>query len=107
SEWCEDRRRGLEARYLLVLSELARRVSEAGDHQRALEYAHRILAVDSLHEDANGWVVELHGLLGDRAGGMRHYQRYAELLRDELGETPGSRVEAAYRALLRSNRALA
>jgi two-component SAPR family response regulator len=107
AEWCEQRRTLLEGRYLYTLAELVGLARGRGDPHLALDYAQRILAADPYHEDANAWVIELSGLLGDRNAGIRHYQRYAELLREELDEEPGTRVQAAYRVLLRGTRALA
>jgi DNA-binding SARP family transcriptional activator len=97
----------LESRYLLALAGLLQHAAKSGSYHQGLQYAQSILALDPYQEDAHRHTIELHGRLGDRAGGVRHFQRYAELMRDELGEEPGPHVEAAYRALLRGSRALA
>jgi DNA-binding SARP family transcriptional activator len=107
ADWCVERRRILEARYLLALAVLLQHAARSGNYHQGLQYAQSILALDPYQEDAHRYTIELHGRLGDRAGGMRHFQRYAELVRDELGDEPAPQVEAAYRALLRDSRALA
>ena len=99
SEWCQSRRHALEVSAMLALSTLATIEMASGQYPEALSRATRLLALDPLHDDAHRWTIQLLGLLGDRAGAVRHYRLYTELVQDKLGERPSAEVEQAYRAL--------
>jgi len=54
----------------------------------ALPVFQRVIARDDLREDAHRGVIRCRLELGDRAGALQHYRRFASHLRDELGAEP-------------------
>jgi DNA-binding SARP family transcriptional activator/tetratricopeptide (TPR) repeat protein len=87
-EWILPER---ERRRNLYLAALVRLVSDARrrrDFPLGLERAQRILALDPWREDVVRQVMALRSESGDRAGALAEFERFAQLLRSELGVDP-------------------
>ena len=84
------------------LERLAQLASEREARQQiaaALAYAQRIVEEDPLQEHAYRRLMRLHHLRGDRAAALAAYEACAEVLRRELGETPGAETRELVTAI--------
>ncbi len=88
SEWILAARERLEGARREVLSAEAKRLEAAGDYGAALVPAERLLARDSVSEDAHRRVMRLHYLAGDRPAAIRAFERCLAVLERELGVAP-------------------
>lgn len=88
-EWIEPHRERLKHSYSGALACLIALFEEARDYQAALGHAESLLSQDPYQETVHQSLMRLHGLIGDRAGALRAYERCETLLRRELGVEPG------------------
>ena len=100
SAWAVERRRTLEIRYLDLVSELALEALTRDQPQKAVEYLRRGLLVDPLRDDFNLRYLEALGRLGQVSEASQHYQRYTQLVREELGIDPPERIRELYARLI-------
>lgn len=89
ADWLRRSRAERQARRVHDLAQRAEAAQQAGDREAALAAARELLAREPLSEEAHRRVMRLHYLTGDRAAALRAFERCAQLLRDELGTTPG------------------
>jgi DNA-binding SARP family transcriptional activator len=101
SDWVIERRRGIELHYLEVLSAYGEEALTRGQPQRAVEHIRRGLAIDPYRDDLNAQYMEALGRLGRRSEVVTHYQRYTNLLENELGLDPPREVRDLYSRLIR------
>jgi DNA-binding SARP family transcriptional activator len=92
ADWCATRRRHLQTRYLRVLRDLIETVQAAGQHEAVIAYAERFLRTDPDDEAMNEALMRSQAELGNRPAAIRHYQRYAQHLHDELQAQPSRRL---------------
>lgn len=59
-----------------------------GEFQTAIEYAHRWLSLDALHEPAYRQLMQLYAWSGRRDAALRHYRDCVRILDKELGVSP-------------------
>ncbi len=102
AEWCYRRRRRLEALYLRLLQSLVERACRDGQHEQAIRYAELYLETDPDNEAVHEAVMRSYVQVGNRAAALRHFQRYAEQLRDELQAEPSARLRLLSEQLARS-----
>jgi len=100
SPWVLDRRRELEAKYLDLISALASEALVRDQPQRVLDQLRRGLAIDPLRDDFNLRYLEALARLGQVSEVSLHYQRYARLVRDELGIDPPDELRKLYARLI-------
>jgi predicted ATPase/DNA-binding SARP family transcriptional activator len=79
-----------------VLERLARGHGVEGNHEAALPYARRWLALDPLHEPAHQQLMELYAQTGQRSAALRQYTECVRILDDELGLAPAEETTALY-----------
>ncbi|MBA2425839.1 MAG: AAA family ATPase [Actinobacteria bacterium] len=79
-----------------VLEALMRAHRRRGELRRAIEYARRRLAADSLHEPAHRELMELYALDGQRTASLAQYRECVAVLDRELGVTPLPETAALY-----------
>jgi len=65
----------------------------------AVEYAHRLLALDSLREDAHRVLIEAFAEQGKTGVALRQFHRCADLLRRQLGVTPELKTMSLYNSV--------
>jgi DNA-binding SARP family transcriptional activator len=92
-----DRLRGLMHG---ALARLAAHAARSGDLAAAVEWAHRLLALDPLDETTHRLVMRLYADQGRHTAALRQYQACLEILRRELGVEPDEETRALYRRLL-------
>ncbi len=100
--WVDERRRDLDevlSRALLCLGDVALRSGLPAD---AVRYAEEAIALEPYRDSGYRRLMEAHAAAGDRAEGLRVYERCRRLLAEELGAYPSPETEAIYRELLQT-----
>lgn len=96
-DWLTFERERWDQVRLHGLEEIAQQLQEQGDYLAALETAMEAVALEPIRETAHRIVIEVHLAEGNRATALRHYQRYCDLLRRELGVAPFDRMDQLVR----------
>ena len=100
SDWVLERRRALEMRYLDLLAQHAQEAMMRDQPARALQTLRQALEIDPYRDDTNMHFLEALGRLGRRSEVVEHYQRYVQLLSNELGLDPPDAVREIYTRLI-------
>jgi DNA-binding SARP family transcriptional activator len=93
------RRRGVD-----VLVRAADALAQAGRTHEASAHAARALALDPVSERGLTASLRCLSLLGDRAGALELYDRFAGRLKDEVGTDPGEETRALMERIRRERR---
>lgn len=96
--WLEFERERLRTLQLSNLRNLCDVARSRSAYVEALQYAQLMLLVDPWREDAVRAIMEIRVLLGDRAGALNQYERFAQRLRDDLNTQPLEETTRAYQA---------
>lgn len=99
-EWLLPEQERLRQRYAGVLRRLVALHEEAGDLERVITAAQRLLRHDPLDEDVYRRLIRAHTAREDRAQAVRAYHACASVLEHELGIAPSPPTHAAYEAAL-------
>jgi DNA-binding SARP family transcriptional activator/TolB-like protein len=86
--WADRQRAGLRRKFRRAALELAGQAKEAGDQAQAVAYCQRLVEVDPLDDEAQHLLIECLYLRGDRLAALRHFEKYRELLAQELEVEP-------------------
>ncbi|MGH3367057.1 MAG: ATP-binding protein [Nocardioidaceae bacterium] len=97
--WARAEADGLSRELVAALTGLTTNLEQAAEHQRALEYAHRWLALDPLSEPAHRALIRLHAMTGDRAAALVQYRECVRTLSRELGVPPLKETTELYQAI--------
>jgi predicted ATPase/DNA-binding SARP family transcriptional activator len=98
-EWQFFQREQLRKLFARALEYLARAHHRHADHEAALGYARRWLALDPLHEPSHRQLMRLYAQAGQHAAALRQYQVCARLLEEELGVAPEPETQELYAAI--------
>jgi DNA-binding SARP family transcriptional activator len=93
-------RERLADRYEDALATVATQRLSVGDVDGARDAAERLIARDTLREEAHEVLIAVHGLIGSRSQVVRQYRRLADVLARELAERPLPETDATYRLAL-------
>ena len=77
---------------LHALEALARKLAGERRFGEALEAAHSALRCEPLRESVLRVIVRIHLAEGNAVDALRHYERFADLLRRELGIEPSEQL---------------
>ncbi|MBI4492744.1 MAG: tetratricopeptide repeat protein [Chloroflexi bacterium] len=99
ADWCDTRRSKLELRFMRALGGLADYLMERGEYRRAAELWERALATDCFQEEALQKLMLCCSQVGERASALRHYHRWAEVVRRELNAEPSPQTQRLYQEL--------
>lgn len=99
-DWIIPIRRQLEQEYIEQLEAAYRRRLADDQPLDALHDLGVILKLDPLREDIHHEVIRLHIELGNRSEALRHYRMLEELLQQELGAKPDSRMKEFMRKMM-------
>jgi len=102
-DWAATQREWLRSRALFALGFLARRRLKQGDHLAVIDLGRRMLAIDSLYEEAYRMLISVHAELGQLAQVRRWYSLCAKRFRDELQVVPDNETRGLYEHALRGN----
>jgi len=87
-DWALRERERLAQAHLGVLHRLTRLLTQAGDFDRALDYAHRALPLDPLCEKSHRLLMRLYAAMGRQAAARQQFQTLTQLLRVEMNAAP-------------------
>jgi DNA-binding SARP family transcriptional activator len=93
--WIDEHRERLRGVFERALTELIEACEQEHDYAAAIRAAERLVRHDPLREASHARLVRLCAAAGDRASGIRAYQRAAETLERELGVEPGLALREA------------
>jgi ATP/maltotriose-dependent transcriptional regulator MalT/DNA-binding SARP family transcriptional activator len=102
SDWLEADRRRLEDMYLRSLARLAEYERGRGNHLEAISLYEKAVQLDPLNDSLSYRLVETYSEAGELEAAMRCYRRYAEAVRDELGEEPAAALTDLHNRLCAS-----
>lgn len=101
-EWIDFERERLRTLQISNLAQLCAEARERSSYIEALQYAQLMLAADPWREDAVRAIMETRMLLGDRAGALAEYERFAARLQAELQTKPLAETTKTYEGIARS-----
>lgn len=99
-EWVLLERERVRQVMLHTLDVAAERLAAAGRHVEALEAAYAALRMEPLRESAHRVLVRVHLSEGNAVEALRAYERFEQLLADELGVLPTARMTSLVSGLL-------
>lgn len=89
NDWLALSRATLEKKVLAVLARIAGLCTANGDFAGAMAAAERMFAIDRLDEEIHRRLINTCAAAGRRAEALRYYSDIVDLLRRELGVSPG------------------
>jgi YVTN family beta-propeller protein len=101
--WVENERRALGDVLVRALECLADACLRAGEAADATKWAGEVIVLEPFRESGYRRLMQAHAAAGNRAEGLRTYERCRRLLAEELGAYPSPETEAIYRELLQSS----
>ncbi|WP_439671551.1 putative ATPase [Cupriavidus necator] len=102
--WLAIERERLRGVALAVMARLLAHHEQAGETERAIATATRLLALDPLQEDVHRTLIRLYERQGRQALALKQYRLCRAALQRELGVSPEPETEALYQAMLRARR---
>jgi DNA-binding SARP family transcriptional activator len=103
-EWVLLERERLRQLRIHALEGLANAEAGAGNYASALEIALAAVKMEPRRESANRLVVRIHLAEGNGVEAVRHYERYRELMLDDLGVEPSEQMLSLVRPFVPGNR---
>lgn len=100
SLWVQSVQEHFHQRALAAFQRVIAFHAEKGDHQQAMDWADRTIAVDSCAEFAHQAKMRALHQLGNRQGAIRHFQQLEELLQQELGVDPAPDSRRLYEQIV-------
>ena len=91
-DWALGERERLAQAHLGALHRLTRLLTQEGDFDRALDYAHRALPLDPLCEKSHRLLMRLYAAMGRPDAARQQYQTLTQLLRVEMNAAPGPKT---------------
>lgn len=91
-QWELAQRAELEQRVLTLFYQLADAFEELGDHERAMLFARRQLAIDPYREEAHRQLMRCYARKGERAAALAHFDHARRILQEELGVEPDAKT---------------
>jgi DNA-binding SARP family transcriptional activator len=101
--WIERKRRELRAALVRALEIEMAILGLRGDYRYSLRLAEEAVSLEPFRESAWVGLMRLHLAAGNRAEGLRAYERCRSLLADELGVPPSRETESAFLELLHAD----
>lgn len=103
-EWALLARESLRLKMLEALGHLIAYHRQRRQHQEALSFARRQLALDPLREDAHRQVMRLYFLDGERSAALSQYEDCRRLLATELSVEPEPETSSLYEEIRKAGR---
>jgi predicted ATPase/DNA-binding SARP family transcriptional activator len=94
--WLVGERQRLHYKVLDALSSLVDYELQAGAYPSGIEHTRRLLELDPLMESAQRQLMRLLNYSGQRAAALEGYERFRDLLAEELGVSPEAESQALY-----------
>jgi DNA-binding SARP family transcriptional activator len=102
-DWLVRERERLRHKLLDALGDLVAYELQTGAYQSGAEHAYRLLELEPLMESAHRQLMLLLEYSGQRSAALEAYQRFEELLDQELGIEPQAETQALYERLQAGN----
>ncbi|MCL5959531.1 MAG: tetratricopeptide repeat protein, partial [Chloroflexi bacterium] len=102
TDWTDAKRQALEEAYVDALGSLARLHYDNRDYEACLDLLQKILAKDAFREDIHAETMRCYESMGSPSLAIKHYRKYAEFLKNELGAEPSPRTRQMYQAIVRN-----
>ena len=99
-DWVEKQRRELADVRIRALERLAVASLAAAKYSEAAATAQQVVELEPYRESGYRLLMQAHAAAGNRAEGLRVYERCRQFLADELGAYPSPETESIYRELL-------
>jgi branched-chain amino acid transport system substrate-binding protein len=99
-DWVEGQRRELADVRVRALERLVDASLASADYSEAAKLAEQVVQLEPYRESAYRRLMQAHAAAGNRAEGLRVYERCRQFLADELGAYPSPEIESIYRELL-------
>lgn len=90
----------LERQLSRALEQLVAGYADRGQHETAVGYARRLLALDPLREEAHRQLMLLYARSNQRSTALRQYRECVRILDEELGVAPLEETTALYQMIL-------
>jgi len=94
--WVTPEREGMNILYAAYANNLANWLLACERFPEALHIARRMIARDAFDEETNRLLVHILGAMGDKHALHRHYQRYVEMMQQELNLQPSVTMQQLY-----------
>jgi LuxR family maltose regulon positive regulatory protein len=104
SNWCSLQRDTLRRANLDAYGKLAEICFQEERWEESIHFWERMLAVDYCQEEAHYGLMRCYAQMGKRSNALRQYQRYAQILHDELSISPGTGIFSLYQQLMEPGR---
>lgn len=101
--WLDRQRASLKQTLVRAIEIEIDVLSQRGDLPEALRLAEEAVDLEPFRESAHVHLMHVHLAAGNRAEGLRAYDRCRKLLAAELGVDPSSQTKATYRQLLEAD----
>lgn len=89
-EWALAERTRLNDLRIEVLQRLSAAWEQSGDLHKALDYAHQVLVLNTLHEESHCRLIRLYLAVSQPEAAGRQYRELERLLQETLGATPSA-----------------
>ena len=99
-DWLRQKRDFYQRRYLKALRSLAHNNETLGNYTAALKNLQQVQEIDFLDEEVCRQHMRLLALSGQRNEALRQYERFRQMLWDELEVEPEESTQSLYRHLL-------
>ncbi len=90
--WADRQRADLRRQFRKAALQLAQEAKGGGDLDGAVGYCRRLLEADPLDDEVQHLLIECLHLIGNRLGALRQFERYREMLTEELDVEPLDRT---------------
>lgn len=97
--WLQAERERVQEQYLGLLKRLAEEAEATGRYDQGQAFLQQAIAANPLDETLYHRIIRLHGLLADRAGALKWFERLRRVLDEELGVEPSQEVQALLRSI--------
>jgi hypothetical protein len=95
SHWAEAQNERIRSGLEVAYARLVTRALRDGELESAVHYAGKYAEDFPLHDSAQATLIQTLRAVGKDVEALRAYEAYRQLLRDELGDTPGEELEEA------------
>lgn len=99
--WVYSVRESLQQISINIMLQTAEIYLEMANHQMALEFCQRALAIDNCNELAYRLSFRIYAAMGDRAAVVKQYTRCVETLSREINTEPSLQTQVLYNDLLK------
>ena len=99
SEWQQFHTEELRASFASVLDRLIAIYQTQEGYGTAIDFAHRRLQLDLMHEPAHRMLMRLFALAGQRSAAVRQYKECQRILAEDLNIAPSAETTALHEAI--------